>query len=446
MNYLRTLVRCLIGLEARISRSRGESQKGDDVLRRFMVTGITLLSLILSTGCSEKRETIKIGFLDPLSGPFALVGEHILREVQLFADAINARGGVLGGKELEIIAFDGKGNPQESLIAFKQLVDQDISFMLQGNSSAVANALTEAVLKHNQRNRNDRVLYLNYGAVDPALTNDRCNFWHFRFDADATMKMRAITAHIANDSGVNKVYLLNQDYGFGHAISSLSRDMLGTLRPDIAIVGDDFHPLAKIKDFAPYVSKIRSSGADTVITGNWGSDLSLLVRAAKEAGLDVTFYTQYAGIVGAISAMGEAAEGKVKQVSGWHVNAGGGVSDQLASAYLERFPEARDDLFFISTMHALEMLVRSIDAANTTEVQEVARQLETMTYEGPTGVVSMRADNHQLSQPLYISTFVNVEDEGLSFDIESTGIGPKTDAIVAAEALNTPTTCEMERP
>jgi len=290
------------------------------------------------------------------------------------------------------------------------------------------------------------VLYLNYGAVDPALTNDRCNFWHFRFDADATMKMRAITAHIANDTGVNKVYLLNQDYGFGHAISSLSRDMLGTLRPDIAIVGDDFHPLAKIKDFAPYVSKIRSSGADTVITGNWGSDLSLLVRAAKEAGLDVTFYTQYAGIVGAISAMGEAAEGKVKQVSGWHVNAGGGGSDQLAAAYLERFPEARDDLFFISTMHALEMLVRSIDAANTTEVREVARQLETMTYEGPTGLVSMRSDNHQLLQPLYISTFVNVEDDGLSFDIESTGIGPKTDAIVAAEELNVPTTCVMERP
>jgi branched-chain amino acid transport system substrate-binding protein len=144
--------------------------------------------------------------------------------------------------------------------------------------------------------------------------------------------------------------------------------------------------------------------------------------------------------------MGEAAKGKVKQVSGWHVNAGGGVSDHLASAYLERFPEARDDLFFISTMHALEMLVRSIDAANTTEVQEVARQLETMTYEGPTGVVSMRADNHQLLQPLYISTFVNVEDEGLSFDIESTGIGPKTDAVVGAEKLNVPTTCVMERP
>ena len=226
----------------------------------------------------------------------------------MFVEQINDRGGVLGGVQFEIVPLDGKGNPQESLIAFRQLADQKIKFLIQGNSSAVAGALNEAVAKHNERNPESAMVYLNYGAVDPPLTNERCNFWHFRFDADANMKMQAITTMMAADVSVKKVYLINQDYSFGHAISDASKLMLGKKRPDIQIVGDDLHPLGKIKDFAPYISKIRASGADSVITGNWGTDLALLVKAASEAGLDVSFYTQYAGIVGGLSAMGEAAE------------------------------------------------------------------------------------------------------------------------------------------
>ena len=273
---------------------------------KIVFASLGILSLLALSGCNQKQENIRLGFIDPLSGPFANVGEHVFRELQLFVDDVNERGGVLDGVKFEIVPLDGKGNPQESLIAFRQLVDQNIKFLIQGNSSAVAGALNEAVAKHNQRNPDKAMIYLNYGAVDPVLTNDRCNFWHFRFDADADMKMEALTNMMASDSLIKKVYLINQDYSFGHAISKASKSMLGDKRPDIEIVGDDLHPLAKIKDFSPYISKIRASGADSVITGNWGADLALLVKAASEAGLDVNFYTQYAGIVGGLSAMGDA--------------------------------------------------------------------------------------------------------------------------------------------
>jgi branched-chain amino acid transport system substrate-binding protein len=151
-----------------------------------LVAGTLLVSVY---GCQKSEETIKIGYIDPLSGPFANVGQHGLRELQLVVEGINERGGVLDGTSFEIVALDGKANPQESLIAFRQLVDQNVKFMFQGNSSAVAGALTDAVAKHNERNPDSAMIFLNYGAVDPALTNDRCNFWHFRFDADADMKM-----------------------------------------------------------------------------------------------------------------------------------------------------------------------------------------------------------------------------------------------------------------
>ena len=411
-----------------------------------ILTSLIIPFYFLLPGCSQEEESIRLGLIDPLSGPFANVGEHVLRELQLFVDEVNQRGGVLNGMKFEILPIDGKGNPQESLIAFRQLVDQDIQFLIQGNSSAVAGALSEAVAKHNQRNPGDAMLYLNYGAVDPVLTNDRCNFWHFRFDADSDMKMEALTNMMASDSAIKKVYLINQDYSFGHAVSKASKLMLDEKRPDIEIVGDDLHPLAKIKDFSPYIAKIRASGADSVITGNWGADLALLVKAASEAGLDVSFYTQYAGIVGALSAMGDAAADRVKQVTMWHVNAGGEESDKLTQAYRDKFPEAGDDLFFLSLKHAIEMLVLAIQTSNSTDPLTVAKALENVRYTGPTGDVWIRADNHQLMQPLYVSTFKKSGSEGVEFDVERMGIGPMTDSITNAEDTVLPTTCEMQRP
>jgi len=402
--------------------------------------------LLLSYGCSKHEESIKIGYIDPLSGPFANVGQHGLRELQLVVEDINNRGGVLGGTKFEIVPLDNKVNPQESLIAFRQLVDEKVKFMFQGNSSAVAGALTDAVAKHNERNPESAMIYFNYGAVDPALTNERCNFWHFRFDADADMKMQALTNMMAAQPSIKKVYLINQDYAFGQAVAKAARTMLNEKRPDVEIVGDDLHPLGKVKDFAPYISKIKASGADSVITGNWGADLALLVRAGRDAGLNVDYYTYYAGIVGGPAAIGDAGIGHVKQVTMWHVNAGGKGSDELVERYRARFPDANDDFFFLTIQHAMELLVQAIEKTQSTDPLKIARAMEGSRYEGITGEVWIREDNHQLLQPLYVSTLEKMGDEGVKYDVERTGMGPKTNFRVEAADTALPTTCEMKRP
>jgi branched-chain amino acid transport system substrate-binding protein len=143
--------------------------------------------------------------------------------------------------------------------------------------------------------------------VDPDLTNSKCSFWHFRLDADTSMKMEAMTTFIKDQPDVKKVYLINQNYSHGHQVSKFAKEILARKRPDIQIVGDDLHPLAQVRDFAPYVAKIKASGADTVITGNWGSDLALLIKAANEAGLNAKFYTYYAGVRGTPTAIGRRA-------------------------------------------------------------------------------------------------------------------------------------------
>jgi len=414
-------------------------------LKTALLLCAALLVPMLPAG-SHAEETIKIAFIEGLSGPFANVGEIGLRHYQLAAENVNARGGVLGGVKFEIVPFDHKTSPQEAQLVFKQAADQGIRYIAQGNGSSVALALSDAVAKHNERYPEKSVIFLNYAAVDPALTNDKCSYWHFRFDADGDMKMQALTNYMAQQKSIKKVYLINQDYSFGQAVAKAARAMLAAKRPDIEIVGDDLHPLGKVKDFAPYVAKIKSSGADSVITGNWGNDLALLVKAGKEAGLKTDYYTYYTGAAGAVTAFGEAGVGHVKQVTTWHSNIGGKPAADHNIAYRARFPDVKDDLYYSSIRESVNALALAIEKAKSADPAKVAPMLEDLKFEDDSGEVYIRADNHQLVQPLYISTLVKANGKDVKFDVEKTGLGFRTDARVEGKDTVMATTCKFQRP
>lgn len=404
--------------------------------------------LLAAAAGASAQEPIRLGMIDGLSGPFANAGEAVARNLRLAIERINARGGVRtaeGARPLELVTFDSKGNVDESLIQLRALTDKRIPFVLQGNSSAVAGALVSAINRHNARQPDARVLFLNYSAVDPSLTNENCSFWHFRFDASADMRMQALTEVIRQDQGVRKVYLIDQDYSFGHQVARSAREMLAARRPDIQIVGDEFHPIGKIKDFAPYIAKIKASGADAVITGNWGNDLTLMVKAAREGGLRAKFYTFYGNGLGAPAAMGDAGVGRVLAVAEWHPNVGGAASDAFYQEFRARYPEPKDDYVHLRMQMMVEMLARAITQAGSTDAVKVARALEHMRYVNDFHEATVRADDHQVLQPLYVSV---MERQGgtVRFDNEGSGYGFRTVRKLKAAQTTLPTTCRMERP
>jgi branched-chain amino acid transport system substrate-binding protein len=390
------------------------------------------------SGTAHAAATIKLAFLDPLSGPFANVGELGLKHLQHAVDEVNARGGV----KFEIISFDSKANAQESLVMFKQITDRGIPFVIQGNSSAVAGALVDAVAKHNQRSPEQPIVYLNYGAVDPALTNDKCTFTHFRFDAHVDMKMEGLTNHLKLNPAIKKVYLINQDYAFGHAFRKAAVEMLGRKRPDIKIVGDDLHPLGKVKDFAPYVAKIKAAGADTVLTGNWGADIQLLIKAGKDAGMKVNWYTYYIGTGGSITAIGDAGVDVVKQITAWHPNIDRNLAETRAVEFEKKY---KIDYYWHSVPTMVEMLAIAATKANSEHPLKIARALEGLKFDSVTGEVMMRADDHQLIMPLYVSTLTKADGKKIKYDQENTGYGFKTDARLELKDVILPTSCRMKR-
>lgn len=405
-------------------------------------------SLLAFAVNAAAQEPIRLGMIDGLSGPFANAGSAVVRNLRIAIDRVNARGGVRtaeGQRPLELVTFDSKGNVDESLIQFRALTDRRIPFVLQGNSSAVAAALVGAVNRHNMRQPDARVLFLNYSAVDPALTNENCSFWHFRFDAGADMRMEALTEAIRGDASVKRVYLIAQDYSFGHQVSRLAREMLAAKRPDIRIVGDEFHPIGKIKDFAPYIAKIKAADADAVITGNWGNDLTLMVKAAREGGLGAKFYTFYGNGLGAPAAMGDAGVGRVLAVAEWHPNVGGAASDAFYQSFRNRYPDPRDDYVHLRMQMMIEMLAKAIEQAGSTDAIKVAKALEDMRYVNDFHDATVRAADHQVLQPLYVSVMERQGGE-VRFDNEGSGYGFRTVKRLKAAQTTRATTCKMERP
>ncbi|ABD69220.1 putative transporter signal peptide protein [Rhodoferax ferrireducens T118] len=398
---------------------------------------------------------IKIAMIEGLSGPFANTGEAVFRNLIWAVERVNARGGVKiaasgelagGGRPLALERYDSKGQNEEALTALKSAIDDGAQFIMQGNSSATAAALIDAINKHNEREPGKRVLFLNYSAVDPILTNEKCSFWHFRFDAHADMRITALMEVLKEDKALKSVYIIGQDYSFGHAVAREAKRQLAASRPDVQVVGDELHPVGRVKDFLPYAAKIKASGAQAVITGNWGNDLTLLVKAAKEVGFEGKFYTFYGNALGAPAAIGDAGIGKVVAVADWLPNVQTAQSEAFYQSFRQRFPNPADDYVHMRMQLMVESLAQAIEKANTTNSIAVARQLERARVVFGSQSGAMRAADHQFQQPLVVGVMDKQGAPGVKFDVEGSGYGFRVIKTIAAKRAELPTTCKMQRP
>ena len=389
---------------------------------------------------AQKGETVKMVRIDAQTGLLGPVGVSQLKGFQFFAEKFSGTGNPAGVK-FEVTGIDNKLSPTESLNALKAAIDQGVRYIIQGNGSSVALALSDAVTKHNERNPGKEVIYLNDSAVDPDLTNSKCSYWHLRFDADTSMKMEAMSSFMKDQPDIKKVYILGQNYSHGVQVAKYAKETLARKRPDIQIVGEDLHPLAQTRDFAPYIAKIKASGADTVITGNWGSDLSLLVKAANEGGYTGKFFTYYAGVTGTPTALGTNGAGRVYQIAYNHYNMGG----QMSKWMTEFKAKYNDDFYTGSTIRIFETLGAAMAKAKSTDPVKVAAALEGIKVTSFNGEVEIRKADHQLQQPLYMTVW-DKDSAKYPYSPENTGMTLVPLKEYPNYVSSTPTSCQMKRP
>ena len=397
---------------------------------------------------AQPAPPIRLALIESMSGPFANTGEAVFRNILWAVERVNARGGVKlpgGARLLQLDRYDSKGQNEEALSALRAAMDDGARIVLQGNSSATAAALIDAIDKNNERDPSRRGLFMTYSAVDPVLTNERCSFWHFRFDAHADMRVTALMDVVKDDASLKRVYLIGQDYSFGQAVLRESKRQLGALRPDVQVVGDELHPMGRVKDFAPYATKILASGAQAVVTGNWGNDLTLLVKAAREAGFNGTFYTFYGNALGAPAAIGDAGIGRVIAVADWLPNVQTPQSEAFYQSFRARFPKPADDYVHMRMQLLVEALAQAVERAQSVDITAVARAMEQadVTLAGQRG--RMRAADHQFQQPLVVGVMERQGAPGVKFDVEGSGYGFRVLKTISAERAQMPTSCKMQR-
>ena len=418
---------------------------------KFLALGLLALAacLPLMAVAQSAAPAVRIALIESLSGPFGNTGEAVFRNLMWATERVNARGGVKlpsGAQALRIERYDSKGQNEEALAALRSAIDDGIRVIAQGNSSATAAVLIDAINKHNEREPAKRVLFLNYSAVEPALTNEKCSFWHFRFDAHADMRMAALMDVLKDDKALKSIYLIGQDYSFGQSVLREARKQLAQQRPDVQIVGDELHPMARVKDFLPYAVKIKQSGAQAVLTGNFGNDLTLLVKAAKDAGFEGKFYTFYGNALGVPGVLAEAGVGKVIAVADWFPNTPGVESERFYQAFRQRYPKPQDDYVHMRMQLMVEALTQSIEKAGSTEAAAVARQLEkaSVSVSGLAG--AMRAADHQFQQPLRVAVMDRQGAPGVKFDVEGSGFGFRVIKTISQTGAEQPHNCQMNRP
>ena len=406
------------------------------------IAAATIATFLLATPMlatpARAQETVRIAYIDPLSGSLASTGQLGEQHFRFAIDRVNASGAAGPGRKLELVPLDNEVSPEKSLTLLRKAIDDSIKYVTQGNGSSVAFALSDAIAKNNRRAPNQAVMYLNYAAVDPGLTNEKCNWWHFRFDADVDMKMRALSDFLVSQAQVKKVYIFNPDYSFGQSVEKAAQAMLANRRPDLQVVGVERVPLGKVKDFTPYIQKMQASGADAEVTGAWGADLTLLSKAAQDTGYKGIFFTYYLGSSEVIAGVGAGGKGYA-QISEYHANLGIPELEKMAADFEAKYGQK---FFYWRVVNQIDMLAAAMKQANSSDPAKVGQILATMTIKTPLGDATMREDNHQLLQPMFLS----VLEPGMPFTFPDNKLGFKTVGRIEAEAQRLPTTCKFQPP
>jgi len=413
-------------------------------MNRQISAGILAAAMLGLCAGTALAENFKFAVIDPLSGPAAVVTERILNVLTYSVNKVNEEGG-LNGTPIEVLTFDNKMSPQETAIQAQKAIDQGARILQTSVSSGNTFALVDFVAKYNRRNPDNKVVVFDGASHDPLTTGEKCNYYSFSWVLNADMKTKGLGVYLKGQPEITKVYLMNAEGSSGQTTRARVIETLKQVRPDIEIVGDDTHPLQKVTDFAPYVAKIRGSGADAVITSDWGADLALVLKAAGEAKLPTKWFTYFSTGPGAPTSIKQAGLDNLVY-SVFDGDAGIDNADLKAFETAFRAEKGTSASPFPGDISAIRALKEAAAKAGSNDVDALVAALEGIELKTVFGAEArVRPEDHQLITQMAVSTFGPVAEGGL--DEEGTGWGWHTRAIVPASDITLePVNCKMERP
>ncbi|MCC6194003.1 MAG: ABC transporter substrate-binding protein [Burkholderiales bacterium] len=411
-------------------------------MKRIAVSLATISSALAFSVVNA--EPLKIAMIEALSGPAAQTGIAFTEGMRYGVARLNAAGG-FNGEPIQLLEYDNQGGPTDAAEKLKAAIAAGARIVSSASSSAVAGQLSEDVRKYNLRNPGKEVIYYNVGSEAYDLTGDKCHFWFFRMSTNPYIRMKALVATM-KDNGVlgEKVYSINQNYSYGQDMQKAQAQFVK--EAGATIVGAVLHDVNKIQDFAPYVAKIKESGAQTVLTGNWANDIILLLKAISGAGLKVRVGNTSLDTPGVLASAGPAALGSYL-VKIYNLEAGGAAGKAFIEdfkAKIGHYPYSEEPTSAFAVALLGEGLKKVNFKGGPIDAKAVVLALEGAQWESPVGMWSVRKDDHQAVLPITISEV----SRAATFKVDGTDMGFKLLRVVPPKSAEVPPSgsCKMQRP
>ncbi len=374
-------------------------------------------------------DTIKIAQVASHSGPAAINGEVFWLCTLWAAHDYNKRGGILvDGKKkmIEVIKADNEAKPDICKKVCERMVLQEKVHVLWGsNGSHLVKIMNQVADKY-------KVIAADFPAPSDELY-DAENFTRYSFLAGySTQQIGRGLAYYYGQmrKKEKKFYILCQDYLFGHSMADGFKVGLKEYYPEAEIVGEDYHKLF-LTDFAPYLTKIKASGAEVIYTGDWMPDSANLVKQTRQMGITLPFANIYlddppflldVGVEGTkglvyLSQYGSDGEffktpDQIKFFTIWKEQWKKWKPPYNSSRY------EHGNMQIGAYRDAAYWLLSVIERAGSTDPEKIIKVWEGDSYQYVTGkVMTMRPCDHKAIQDLHVMEFVPPEEQKQSCNI-----------------------------
>ena len=365
--------------------------------RAFAMGIFVFVAVAFMVPAATAGDEIVFGVLEPLSGPFKDVGDRYANAVRFAVEQINKEGGLLGKKVVAEVEDDALKPAIAARKAKKLVLEKGAKFIMTGTGSHITLAMNTVAKKY-------KVINLTYGTEAAKITGSAFIPYTFRACLNTDQHSAAVVEYIVKKfPQFKKYYIICQDYSFGREAAEGFRKKFNEIKPKGArIVGEIFHPIAT-KDFAPYISAIMASGAEVVLSGNWGTDLRLLIKHGASMGWKAKLGNYFLNDPLILRDLGKESMGFVG-ADAYMITLDTPKNKEFLAKWSEKFKDAPlafryPTLSMGRAYWAVRFLAEAIKKAGSTDAEAVIKAWEGMSFETAWGEVTMRACDHQMITP-----------------------------------------------
>lgn len=418
----------------------GKPQGVTEMIRRAPLALAAALATLVGAVPPAIAGELKAGFVTPMSGPLAGIGAMYRPTIDYVVEPFNKE----GGHTLAVTIYDDAGTTQGAADRFRQAIADGVRVFLAGGTSPLGAQNLADIRRWNARNPQDPAMLLVIGAEGSNFIGKDCYFYSFHFTTTPFVRQAAL-ARTMKESGAlgAKVFSLQPDYTMGREMEQATVENAGAIGYQVA--GTLRHDPFKIRDFSPFIEKVRAAAPDTIFTASSQSDLLLMLQAAASTGLKAKFAGMFLDEPGNLASAGRAALGNY-DAQIFNAEAGGAAGEAYRAGFAKvagKDPEAFANNSVI-TLTMLTAALKSLPKGDAVDVTKLAHALEAVKAEWLLGTLSMRAADHQIQLPLVISV-VSEEARNKS---DGTGMGFKPLKVLSPAQTETPVdpACKMDRP